>query len=51
MKDLSPNIDTLKILNSERLNRLHQTPVVGFAFDVHGFTFGKNPEVNKAILT
>lgn len=51
MKDLSPNIDTLKVLNSERLNQLHQTPVVGFAFDVHGFTFGKNPEVNKAILT
>ncbi|KKS95886.1 MAG: hypothetical protein UV73_C0013G0031 [Candidatus Gottesmanbacteria bacterium GW2011_GWA2_43_14] len=50
MKDLSPSLDTLRVLNSERLNRLYQTPVVGLAFDVHGFTFGKNPEVNKSIL-
>lgn len=49
MMDTLRNLDTLKVLNQERLARVPIMPAA-IAFDVHGFTYGKDGAVNDAIL-
>jgi len=50
MKDALQYFDQLRVLNQERLTRLHKIPIVAVAFDVHGFTYGKDEELNTRIL-
>ncbi|MBI4129765.1 hypothetical protein HY468_00445, partial [Candidatus Roizmanbacteria bacterium] len=49
MKDALLTVDVLRSLNQERLAQLPLDPYA-IAFDVHGFTLGKDPRVNELIL-